>query len=166
MNRLTYEQLQERRKEREQAKDAAKKIGSAIWVGSIRSGAPAAAALAETIGDHAQYIIDHKVSLARQKSALLPLVNQEVTGQRVSIFNEKVNNKFPLRGLKLKNTTKQSLMQGPVAVYENGAYAGDGRMPDLQANEERLLSFAVDQAVEVKAETKSCAGSDDDHPRR
>ena len=46
-------------------------------------------------------------------------------------------------------------MQGPVSVYEGGSYAGDARLPDLQANEERLLSFAVDQAVEVKSETKS-----------
>ncbi len=113
--------------------------------------AHAAAALAETIGDQARYTIDHKISLARQRSALLPLVNQEITGQRVSIFNEKVNSKFPLRGLKIKNTTEQSLMQGPVSVYEGGSYAGDARLPDLQANEERLFSFAVDQAVEVKS---------------
>ena len=43
-------------------------------------------------------------------------------------------------------------MQGPVSVYEAGTYAGDGRIMDLQPNEERLLSFAIDQGVEVKAE--------------
>jgi len=154
VNRLTYEQLQERRKEREKAKEAAKKAGSTIAEFDPTDSVNAAA-LAETIGDQVRYIIDHKVSLARQRSALLPLVNQEVTGQRISIFNENIHGKFPLRGLKLKNTTGQNLMQGPVAVYEGGAYAGDARLPDLQANEERLLSFAVDQAVEVKTETKS-----------
>jgi hypothetical protein len=154
VNRLTYEQLQERRKEREKAREEAKKAGSAIAEFDPTDSVNAAA-LAETIGDQARYTLDHKISLARQRSALLPLINQEVTGRRVSIFNEKVNAKFPLRGLKLKNTTGQNLMQGPVSVYEGGAYAGDARLPDLQANEERLLSFAVDQAVEVKAERKS-----------
>ena len=43
-------------------------------------------------------------------------------------------------------------MQGPVSVYEGGTYAGDGRIMDLQPNEERLLSYAIDQGVEVKPE--------------
>ena len=154
VNRLNYEQLQQRRQQNAKAREEAKKIGNALAdfdpIDSVN-----AAALAETIGDQARYTIDHKISLARQRSALLPLVNQEVTGQRVSIFNEKVNSKFPLRGLKIKNATAQNLMQGPVSVYEGSSYAGDARLPDLQANEERLLSFAVDQAVEIKSETKS-----------
>jgi hypothetical protein len=154
VNRLTYENLQQRRQEREKAREEAKKAGSALAeidpTDSVK-----AAALAETIGDQARYTIDHKINLARQRSALLPIVNQEAAVQRVSIFNDKVNSKFPLRGLKIKNATGQNLMQGPVSVYEGSAYAGDARLPDLQAGEERLLSFAVDQAVEVKAETKS-----------
>jgi hypothetical protein len=154
LNRLTYEQLQERRKEREQAKAEAKKMGNAI-AEFDPTDSVTTAALAETVGEQPRFTIDRKLSLARQRSALLPLVNQEVTGRRVSIFNERVHGKFPLRGLKFKNTTGQNLMQGPVAVYEAGSYAGDARLPDLQANEERLLSFAIDQAVEVKTEGKS-----------
>jgi hypothetical protein len=82
----------------------------------------------------------------------LPIVNQPVEGARVSIYNEAVQAKFPLLGLRFKNTTGQDLMQGPVSVYEGGTYAGDGRIMDLQPNEERLLSFAIDQGVEIKAE--------------
>ena len=155
LNRLTYEQLQQRRQARQQAGDAAKKMLGEARTEFNPTESISAAALAETIGDPARYLIDHKVSLARQRSALLPLVNQEITAQRVSIFNDKVNGKFPLRGLKIKNATGQNLMQGPVPVYDGGSYAGDARLPDLQANEERLLSFAVDQAVEVKSEAKS-----------
>jgi len=152
LNRLTYEQLQQRRQERQQAGEQAKKLmGEAL----DPSASVGATSLAETVGDQARYTIDHKISLARQRSALLPLVNKEITAQRVSIFNEKVNSKYPLRGLKIKNATGQNLMQGPVSVYDGGSYAGDARLPDLQANEERLLSFAVDQAVEVKSEAKS-----------
>ncbi len=152
LNRLTYEELQQRRQERKQAGDEAKKLMGATL---DPSASVDAAALAETVSDQARYTIDHKISLARQRSALLPLVNREITAQRVSIFNEKVNNKYPLRGMKIKNATGQNLMQGPVSVYDGGSYAGDARLPDLQANEERLLSFAVDQAVEVKSEAKS-----------
>lgn len=153
LNRLTYEQLRQRRQEKQLAGATAKKaMDYAAVIDPTAS--ISADALAETVGDQARYVIDHKISLARQRSALLPLVNQEITAQRVSIFNEKVNNKYPLRGLKIKNATEQNLMQGPVTVYDGGSYAGDARLPDLQAKEERLLSFAVDQAVEVKCEAK------------
>lgn len=154
LNRLTYEQLQQRRQERKQAGEDAKKAIDAMTALDATASIDAAA-LAETVEDQARYTIDHKISLARQRSALLPLVNREITAHRVSIFNEKVNSKYPLRGLKIKNATGQNLMQGPASVYDGGSYAGDARLPDLQANEERLLSFAVDQAVEVKSEAKS-----------
>src|SRR5207237_1938809 len=93
--------------------------------------------------------IDRPVSLPRQKSALLPIVNKDVQGIRVSIYNEKVQAKLPLLGLKLKNTSGLHLMQGPITVFEGSSYAGDARILDLQPNEERLISYAVDLGCEV-----------------
>jgi hypothetical protein len=150
-NRLTYEELQGRRKERPEAKAEAKKVGSALAaIDPTQSVDPAATG--EEVGDGYRYVIDQKVSLPRQKSALLPLVNQPVAGSRVSIYNPQVEAKFPLLGLKFKNTTGQPLTQGPVTVFEGGTYAGDARIMDLQPNEERLLAYAIDQGMEVKAE--------------
>ena len=147
--KLSYEEMQQRRQQLRQNKDNAKKIGSAV---ALDPSGVASVANADEIGDYFQYAIDQKVTLPRQKSAMLPIVNQPVEGKRVSIYNEAVQAKFPLLGLRFKNTTGQDLMQGPVAVYEGGTYAGDGRIMDLQPNEERLLSFAIDQGVEIKAE--------------
>jgi hypothetical protein len=81
---------------------------------------------------------------------MLPVVNKDVEAGRVSIYNEGVHAKFPLLGLRFKNTTGQNLMQGPVTVYEGGSYAGDARLMDLQPGEERLLSYAIDLGSEVK----------------
>jgi hypothetical protein len=148
-NRLNYEQLQQRRQQLRDNKDKAKKIGSVV---ALDPSGVASSATAAEIGDYFQYIIEQKVTLPRQKSAMLPIVNQPVEGARVSIYNEAVQAKFPLLGLRFKNTTGQDLMQGPVSVYEGGTYSGDGRIMDLQPNEERLLSFAIDQGVEIKAE--------------
>src|SRR4029079_15691441 len=72
----------------------------------------------------------------------------------VSIYNEAVHAKFPLHGLRLKNTTGLDLMQGPVTVFEGSSYAGDARIADLQPNETRLVSYAVDLGTEVLAETR------------
>jgi hypothetical protein len=118
----------------------------------------AAVAAAEKLGDFFQYVIDHRVTLPRQKSALLPIVGKDVEASRVSIYNEGTQPKFPLLGLRLKNTSGLHLMQGPITVFEGGTYAGDARIADLQPNEERLVSYAVDLGTEVKPEVAADSG--------
>jgi hypothetical protein len=109
------------------------------------------AATASKLGDYFQYAIDHAVNLPRQKSALLPIVGKDVEGERVSIYNERTHAKFPLLGLVFKNTTGMHLTQGPITVYEGSTYAGDARILDLQKDERRLLSHAIDLGTEVQA---------------
>jgi hypothetical protein len=121
-------------------------------------GSVAAAAAAAQLGDFFQYLIDHRVTLPRQKSALLPIVGKDVEAGRVSIYNERAQPKFPLLGLRLKNTSGLHLMQGPITVFEGSSYAGDARIADLQPNEERLLSYAVDLGMEVKPEVAADSG--------
>jgi hypothetical protein len=106
-------------------------------------------ATATKLGDFFQYALDKPVSLPRQKSALLPIVNKDVEGTRCSIYNERTQAKFPLLGLKFKNTSGLHLMQGPITVFEGSNYAGDARILDVEPNEERLLSYAVDLGTEV-----------------
>ncbi len=107
------------------------------------------AATAAKLGDFFQYAIDRPVTLPRQKSAMLPIVAKEIEATRVSIYNERTQAKFPLLGVKVKNTSGMHLNQGPITVFEGSNYAGDARILDLQPNEERLLSFAIDLGTEV-----------------
>src|SRR5258708_14719433 len=93
--------------------------------------------------------MDHPVSLSRQKSALLPIVGKDIEGTKVSIYNERVQTKHPLLGLRFKNTSGAHLNQGPITVFEGSVYAGDTRVLDVQPNEERLLSYAIDLGTEV-----------------
>ena len=109
------------------------------------------AAAATELGDFFQYAIEQPVSLARQKSAMLPIVTQEVEGTKVSIYNQSTHPKFPLLGLKFKNSTNMHLMQGPITVFDGASYAGDARIQDIQPKEERLLSYAIDLGTEVEA---------------
>ncbi len=115
----------------------------------IGTGAVGSAATAGKLGDFFQYAIDHPVSLARQKSALLPIVGKDVDGTRVSIYNPAVQPKHPLLGLRFKNTSGVHLSQGPITVFEGSTYAGDTRVLDVQPGEERLVSYAIDLGSEV-----------------
>jgi hypothetical protein len=112
--------------------------------GSIRSVAQGAA-----LGEFFRYEIATPVSIGRQRSAMLPIVSEQVEAEKVSIYDEQVLAKHPLAGLRLVNSTKLSLMQGPITVYAGGAYAGDARVEDLAPGSERLVSYAVDLDVEV-----------------
>src|SRR5207248_7647543 len=71
--------------------------------------------------------------------------------ERVSIYNERTQARFPLLGLIFKNTTGMHLTQGPITVYEGAMYAGDARILDLQKDEQRLLSYAIDLGMEVQS---------------
>ena len=126
------------------AKRVEREMAQRIATGSVGS-----AATGGQLGDFFQYAIDHPVSLARQKSALLPIVGKDVEAARVSIYNPSVQPKHPLLGLRFKNTSGAHLSQGPITVYEGSTYAGDTRVLDVQPNEERLVSYAIDLGTEV-----------------
>ncbi len=108
------------------------------------------AAQATELGELFEYAIATPVSLNRQKSAMLPIVNAPVAGSKVSIYNANVHAVHPLSGLRLENATDLYLMQGPVTVFEANAYAGDARLADLAPGQTRLISYAIDLKTEVE----------------
>ncbi len=145
-------EAQQLAKQVEYKKELKLELAERITTGSVGNAATAGA-----LGDFFQYVIDHPVTLPRQKSALLPIVGKDIEGSRVSIYNESVQTKHPLLGLRFKNTSGAHLNQGPITVFEGNVYAGDTRVLDVQPNEERLLSYAIDLGTEVDA--KAGAGA-------
>src|SRR5436305_9274229 len=85
---------------------------------------------------------------------MLPIVNESVKGEKVSIYNEQTQAKHPLNGLRLKNSTDLHLMQGPITVFDDNAYAGDAQIQDLPPGSERLISYALDLDTEVSPAVK------------
>ena len=94
------------------------------------------------------------VTLPRQKSAMIPIVAENIEAERVSIYNAAVMLNNPLNGVRLKNSTGKSLLQGPVTVIDRDNYAGDARIGDLPAGQERLLSYGIDLEVLVNSTTE------------
>jgi len=151
--RLNYAQMQEQRRNNEKndpkGKAIAQQLGSALT--NVDPDFIERARAADELGQPARYAIEQKVSLSRQQSVMLPILDEEIEAGKVSIYNERVHATRALHGLKIKNKTKQALMSGPVTVYEGDTpYSGDARLLDLQPNEERYLSYALDTGVEIK----------------
>jgi hypothetical protein len=107
------------------------------------SGVEAAAEGAE-VGDLFEYQIAHPVTVLRDRSALIPIVQTRMEGARVSIFNESARRDRPLSGMLLKNTSGLTLEDGALTVIDGNAYAGEALMERLKPEEQRLVSFALD----------------------
>jgi hypothetical protein len=100
-------------------------------------------ASAAKVGELFQYTVGN-VTLPRQKSAMLPIITDNVEVERLSIYNAAVLPKNPLNGARLKNTTDKHLLQGPITVLDANTYAGDAQIDNLPPGQERLLSYGVD----------------------
>lgn len=112
------------------------------------------AATADDVGESFRYVMKTPVTLKRHESAMLPIVNDPIKGEKVYIFNPAVHAKHPLAGLKLTNSTELHFQQGPITVFDGGEYAGDARITDIPPGSTRLVSYAMDLDTEVVATSR------------
>ena len=136
---------------REMLRRAASGAGASLGGDFSVSQGVAAAARGGQVGELFQYAIEAPVTLSRQQSAMLPILNQQVTGERYSLFNEGTDPTHPLNAVRLKNSSPLHLMQGPITVFDAGTYAGDAQITDLAPGAEQLVTYAMDLDTEVQA---------------
>ena len=111
------------------------------------------AATGVELEDMFEYRIGNPVTVSRNRSALIPIVQTKMDGERVSIFNESVRADRPMGGMMLTNTTALTFEGGSLTVLDRDAYAGEALMERLKPKEQRLISFALDLGTRVSVET-------------
>jgi hypothetical protein len=111
-------------------------------------------AVGEEIGDLFEYRIEQTVTVLRDRSALIPIVQTKMEGERVSIFNESTGLQRPMSGMMLKNNTPLTFENGSLTVIDHDAYAGEALMERLKPKEQRPISFALDLGATVTVENK------------
>jgi hypothetical protein len=109
------------------------------------------------------YSINVPVTIPRQKSAMIPFINSDIVAQKVSIYNQQVEADHPLTGARITNNTGVHLMGGPLTVFDDNAsggtgYVGDALIDDTEPGQTRLVSFAVDLAVDASSENGPSSG--------
>lgn len=137
----------------EKAADA-RGLGRADERFEMGSGVQAMAA-GGSVGELFQFTIQYPVNLQRRRSAMLPIVNQPVKAEKISIYNQSQHATIPLNGVYLTNDTGSKLLAGPITVFDGGVYAGDARIGHLAPNDKRLVSYAMDLAVTVDPSSSS-----------
>jgi hypothetical protein len=113
-----------------------------------------AAATGNEVGDLFEYRIDQPVTVPRDRSALIPILQTRMEGERVSIYNEGTRRDRPMGGMLLKNTSPLTLEDGALTVIDGDAYAGEALMERLKPAEQRLISFALDLGTLVNVRIK------------
>ncbi len=98
--------------------------------------------------DFFQYALTQPVTIHKNESAMVPILQQELPAEHLTIWNEKEN--MPLRAVLLENKSKLTLDSGSFSIFEGGEFAGEGLLDPIHPGEKRLLSYAADQAVRVK----------------
>ena len=98
--------------------------------------------------DYFEYALTQPVTIHKNESAMVPILQQELPAEHVTLWSERENR--PLRAVWLENKSKLTLDSGSFSIFESGEFAGEGLMDPIHPGEKRLLSYAADQAVRVK----------------
>jgi len=98
--------------------------------------------------DFFEYALTQPVTIHKNESAMVPILQQELPAEHVTLWSEK--DARPLRAVWLENKSKLTLDSGSFSIFESGEFAGEGLLDPIHPGERRLLSYAADQAVRVK----------------
>ena len=104
----------------------------------------------QDIGELFEYRISHPVTIKRNSSALIPILQNSVEGETVSLYNRSAREQNPMSALYLTNNTGLTLESGPVTIIENDTYAGEALTSRIKPNEKRFITYAVDLGCRVR----------------
>ncbi len=93
------------------------------------------------------------VTLAAGRSAMVGMVHQHAEGEIVYLFDpdsERGDARFAFRALRLVNPTGSTLDSGPVTVFDEQGFIGEGLAEPIVAGGTAFVPFALDRQVVVE----------------
>jgi len=103
--------------------------------------------------DFFEYALTQPVTIHKNESAMVPILQQELPAEHVTLWSEAEST--PLRAVWLENKSKLTLDSGSFSIFESGEFAGEGLLDPIHPGERRLLSYAADQAVRIKVTARN-----------
>jgi hypothetical protein len=107
----------------------------------------------QELGDLFEYKLEDRVTIRKNQSALVPILQTRIDAERVSLWNPSQDS--VLRALWVDNNSNLTLDGGSFNVLEGDAFAGEGLMDAIKPGEKRLLSYAADLGLLVDAKQKN-----------
>jgi hypothetical protein len=138
---------------------AAKQTRDALHSGNFQFSAGAAAAKLQAeaeskdLGDYFEYNLKQKITIGKNQSALVPILQSPIEAEKVTIWNE--NSREIRRALWITNSSGLTLDSGTFNILESDTFAGEGLIETVHPAERRLISYAADPALRVTMEQES-----------
>jgi regulator of replication initiation timing len=111
--------------------------------------------LTREVGELFEYRVDHPVTVHRNQSALVPILQRPFEGRRVLLYNRATREKNPMACLELTNTTGLTLEGGPVTVMEADTYVGEAMLDTMKPEDKRFVPYAVELSCTVSVDDRS-----------
>jgi hypothetical protein len=115
-----------------------------------------AAAEGRDLGDLFAYSISNPVTVKKNESAMLPFLQQKITGRKLLIYSD-ISMQNPFNAAELTNSSGKTLDGGPITVFDTGAYAGEALVETVKAGDKRLINYAVDLGTRITTNLDSKA---------
>jgi hypothetical protein len=112
-----------------------------------------AEAEAKDLGDYFEYNLKQKITIGKNQSALVPILQSPINAEKVTIWNE--NTREIRRALWITNSSGLTLDSGTFNILESDTFAGEGLIETVHPAERRLISYAADPALRVTMEQES-----------
>jgi len=139
---------------------AAKQTRNALHGSDFTPFSPGAAAAklqaeaeAKDLGDYFEYNLKQKITIGKNQSALVPILQSRIDAEKVTIWNE--NTREIRRALWITNSSGLTLDSGTFNILDSDTFAGEGLIETVHPAERRLISYAADPALRVTMEQES-----------
>jgi hypothetical protein len=99
------------------------------------------------LGDYFEYDLKQKITIGKNQSALVPILQAKVEAEKISLWNE--DSKEIRRALWLTNSSGLTLDSGTFNIVEGDTFSGEGLIETLHPAERRLISYAADPALRI-----------------
>ena len=111
-------------------------------------------AQAQELGDYFEYNIKQAITIGKNQSALVPILQSRVEAEKVTLWTANAGQPA-LRALWVKNASGLTLDAGTFNIIDGGTFAGEGLIETVHPDERRLLSYAADTGVRVTSQFES-----------
>jgi TonB family protein len=108
-------------------------------------------------GGATRYDLPQPVTIPDQSATMVMLAAREVPGRQMFLFAPDpgipASSTHPFRVARFENRTGALLERGPIAIFEAGAYLGQGMLEPLPDGATTTIPFALDRALAVDSES-------------
>ncbi|MBI2373117.1 MAG: hypothetical protein HYV07_03880 [Deltaproteobacteria bacterium] len=121
---------------------------------SLEEQAPAQAE-GTSVGALFRYDLKDPVRIPDRSSTLVAIVNNRVPGGEVALFRPELTNQqgtHPYRAVLFKNQTGLTLEKGPVTIYSQGTFVGEGFLERMEKDTSAFLTYSIDGNVTMRSE--------------